>query len=374
MNRRLVGVIALAVALGAVGCTAETPTQPRSADPIIPGTPSPTLNFGAAGVQPVGAGTVVASGLDLPWSMVRLKSGSTLISERDTALVKELEQDGSLRTVGKVPNVHPAGEGGLLGLAVQPSDESWLYAYTSTASDNRVVRMKIDGAAGSYSLGELQVIFSGIKRGEIHNGGRIKFGPDGMLYVTAGETGDHPLAQSLGTKAGKIFRLQPDGSVPSDNPFAGSPVFSWGHRNPQGIAWDASGMMWASEFGQDTWDELNIIRAGKNYGWPDVEGIAHKPGFVDPVHQWTTAEASPSGLLWLDNTLFMAALRGERLWVIHPDGEKVTVKDFYVGTYGRMRDVIPGPNNTIWVATSNTGRAPRPGDDKILQFSLAPVA
>ena len=368
MIRARVAVVVLAIAIGAAGCTAEPPRS--SPDPTGNGNPAVPAE---AGVEPTGKPKVIATGLNLPWSMVRLRSGSTLISERDTARVKELEAGGTVRIVGKVPNVHPAGEGGLLGLAVQPGNEDWLYAYTSTDRDNRVVRMKIGGTAGSYSLGKPHVIFAGIKRGEIHNGGRIKFGPDGMLYVTSGETGDHPLAQSLETRAGKIFRLNPDGSIPDDNPYPGNPVYSWGHRNPQGIAWDSNGVMWATEFGQDTWDELNIIRAGKNYGWPDVEGIAHAKGYVDPVRQWTPAEASPSGLLWLDDTLFMAVLRGERLWVIHPNGSGVSAKAYYIGTFGRMRDVIAGPGNTIWVATSNTGRDPRPGDDKILQFSLSPL-
>jgi glucose/arabinose dehydrogenase len=334
---------------------------------------SETAAAATSGVEPVGSPKVIASGLKLPWSMVRLSSGSTLISERDTALVRELQPNGKLRTVTKIKTVVPGGEGGLLGLAVVHGKYLWLYAYTSTANDNRVIRMHLTGKPGSYKVGAAQVVFKGIQRGQIHNGGRIKFGPDGMLYITAGESGDRPLAQDKTVRAGKIFRVKPNGATPKDNPFH-TAVWTYGHRNPQGIAWDSTGRMWASELGQDTWDELNIITKGSNYGWPTVEGDANNASFVDPVAQWSTADASPSGLLYAHGTLFMAALRGERLWVIHPGtGATVTVKDYFNGDYGRLRDVIAGPNNTIWVATSNTGRSPKPGDDKILQFKLASI-
>ena len=166
--------------------------------------------------------------------------------------------------------------------------------------------------------------------------------------------------------------MNPDGSVPGDNPFPGSLVYTWGHRNPQGIAWDSEGRMWASEFGQNTWDELNIISPGQNYGWPIHEGIADADGYVNPVKQWTTAEASPSGLAIVNDSLFMAALRGQRLWAIYPGPESVDAVSWFEGTYGRLRDAVPGPNGTLWVLTNNTdGRgSPRQGDDRLLQIQL----
>jgi glucose/arabinose dehydrogenase len=304
--------------------------------------------------------------------MVRLDSGSVLVDERDTARIKEIQTNGNVRNVGTIPGVHPAGEGGLLGITVYyaPDGAKWLYVYKTSSIDNRVSRFRLSFGPGHYKLGPEHLIFNRILKGNIHNGGRIKFGPDGMLYITAGETGNHPLAQSLSTRAGKIFRITPTGGTPSDNPFPKSNVFSTGHRNPQGIAWDPSGQLWASELGQNTWDELNKIVGGKNYGWPVVEGMGNNPLYVDPVHVWSPSQASPSGLLYSHGTLFMAALRGERLWVINPADPSIATA-YFTGVYGRIRDVIDGPGDTIWIATSNTGRSPKPGDDKILQFDLA---
>jgi glucose/arabinose dehydrogenase len=164
--------------------------------------------------------------------------------------------------------------------------------------------------------------------------------------------------------------MTPTGGVPADNPTAGSLVYSMGHRNPQGLAWDATGQLFAAEFGQNRWDELNRIEPGGNYGWPTVEGKAGNPRFIDPVLQWPTDEASPSGLGYIGGTLFLAALKGERLWVIPPGA--TTSQPFFVGTYGRLRDAVPGPNGTLWLLTNNTdGRGfPHSGDDKLLQVKL----
>ena len=307
----------------------------------------------------------IASGLAAPWSLLRLESGSTLISERDSALVKELTADGELREVATIAGVVPGGEGGLLGLE---SDGESLFAYYTAADDNRVESFALEGGPGGYRLGEGEVILDGLAKAGNHNGGRIKLGPDGDLYVTVGDAGDPDRAQDPESPNGKILRIEPDGSIPADNPFRGSPVYSLGHRNPQGIAWDDDGQLWAAEFGQDTWDEFNRIEAGGNYGWPVVEGIADDPEFVDPVLQWSTDEASPSGLAYVDGTFVLAALRGERAWAIS-DGTAVPA---LVGTYGRLRDAVPGPDGTVWILTNNTdGRGdPRDGDDHILQVPV----
>jgi glucose/arabinose dehydrogenase len=342
--------IALAALLLA-GCTASpAPTTP----PEPPRSETPT------------AGTAeITTGLDAPWSMVRLESGSTLISERDSALVKELTSDGAVREVATIDGVVPGGEGGLLGLA---SDGESLFAYYTAADDNRVERFPLEGDPGAYALGDGDVILDGLAKAGNHNGGRIKLGPDGDLYVTVGDAGDPGRAQDLGSNNGKILRIEPDGSIPSDNPFPGSPVYSYGHRNPQGIAWDADGQLWAAEFGQDAWDEFNRIEAGGNYGWPIVEGIAGDPDFVDPVLQWSTDEASPSGLAYADGRFYLAALRGERLWVVDASG--ASAQAALVGAYGRLRDVVAGPDGTMWILTNNTdGRGdPRAGDDRIIQL------
>ncbi len=365
-----------------VGCSAagpggsETPsrTTATSAPPAgATSTPSPTPTDDAA-AAPTGTPRVIATGLDLPWSLVRLESGATLVSERDTALVKEISTAGDVRTVGEVPGVAPGGEGGLLGLAVSPDDPTSLYAYTSTSSDNRVLRIDLTGDAGGYGLGDAETVIDGIPRAGNHNGGRLAFGPDNMLYVTTGDAGNTANSQNPDSLGGKILRLDPSGAIPADNPFPGSPVFTLGHRNPQGIAWDAAGNMFASEFGQNTWDEFNQITAGSNYGWPAAEGIAGNPDFVDPLVQWSPRDASPSGLSYADGTFFLAALRGERLWTLDttpldPSAVPPTAS-FFEGDHGRLRDVVRGPGDTLWLLTNNTGRSPRPGDDQILEVDL----
>lgn len=362
--------LALTVALS--GCT-STPDGPHPS--ASPPSESPAPSTAVGPVQPVGTPTVLAQGLKAPWSVVRLVGGSALISERDSGSVVELEDDGTLRTVGTVRGVVHRGEGGLLGLEVLVQGETnWLYAYLTTASDNRIVRMSLVGVPGGYSLGAQENVLTGLAKANNHDGGRIKFGPDGMLYATVGDAAQTANAQNPASLNGKILRMTPTGAVPKDNPLPGSLVYSLGHRNPQGLAWDADGQLWAAEFGQDTWDELNRIEPGGNYGWPTVEGIAKKSGFIDPVYQWKTSEASPSGLAWVDDTFFMAALRGERLWAIYP-GVQVDAVPYFTNVYGRIRDVTPGPNGTIWILTNNTdGRGnPNVGDDTLLQVRLQPL-
>jgi glucose/arabinose dehydrogenase len=358
------------------------------------GTSPPLPNPSASGgpVQPVGTPTVLASGLTSPWSVVRLASGSALISERNTGVVKEFEANGTVREVGAVRDVVHRGEGGLLGIEVlgaerlpasmdgagdtagDATDSSWLYAYLTTASDNRIVRMPLQGGAGDYSLGAPENILTGLARASNHDGGRIKFGPDGMLYATVGDASSPGNAQNPSSLNGKILRMTPTGAVPNDNPTPGSLVYSTGHRNPQGLAWDSSGQLWAAEFGQNAWDEFNRIEPGSNYGWPTVEGIANRSGFIDPVLQWKTSDASPSGLAQVDDTFFLASLRGQRLWVIYP-GTPFDSVSYFEGDYGRLRDVIPGPNGTLWMLTNNTdGRGtPRQGDDRLLEVRLGPL-
>jgi len=382
--------IAATVTLGLVlaGCAPMTP--PLTSAPPDSKAPAPSTSGGP--VQPVGEPTVLASELTSPWSVVRLASGSALISERDTGVVKELEANGTVREVGAVRGVVHRGEGGLLGIEVlgaerlpastdgagdtaeDSGDSSWLYAYLTTASDNRIVRMPLQGGAGDYSLGTPENILTGLASASNHDGGRIKFGPDGMLYATVGDASSPGNAQNPSSLNGKILRMTPTGAVPNDNPTPGSLVYSMGHRNPQGLAWDSSGQLWAAEFGQNAWDEFNRVEPGGNYGWPTVEGIAKKQGFIDPVLQWKTSDASPSGLARVDDTFFLASLRGQRLWAIYP-GTPFDSVSYFEGAYGRLRDVIPGPNGTLWMLTNNTdGRGtPQQGDDRLLEVRLGPL-
>lgn len=352
-------VAVTAAALLLAGCTSAPPPSPG----------------------PTGSGTAnaadVATGLQSPWSILRLDDGTILVSQRDDGRIMRVDR-GRPEPIGTVPGVVHTGEGGLLGLAFR---DGWLYAYETTASDNRVVRMRLGdhpstGSGRRLALGTPQVLLDGLHKASNHNGGRIAFGPDGLLYVTVGDAGTTSNAQDLGSLNGKILRMTPTGDVPADNPFPGSYVYSYGHRNPQGLAWDASGQLWASEFGQDTWDELNRIRPGKDYGWPVVEGKAGDERFVDPVAQWRTDDASPSGLAFVGGSFWMAALRGERLWriTIGEDGSATTAA-LLAGddSRGRLRDVAPGPDGGLLVLTDNTdGRGtPRPGDDRLLRIGLS---
>jgi glucose/arabinose dehydrogenase len=357
------------------GCSAE----PRPSPSGQPPPPSVTAAPDAGPVTPSGTPKVLVTGLVSPWSVVRLRSGSALISERDTANVLEYGTDGTVRVIGMVPGVGHGGEGGLLGLAtVETGNTVTVFAYLTSATDNRIVRMTLRGTAGNHSLGEPEPILTGIAKAGNHNGGRIAIGPDDKLYATVGDAGQADRSQDPASLNGKILRMNVDGSVPADNPFPGSLVYTLGHRNPQGIAWDEDGQLWASEFGQNTWDEFNRIVPGKNYGWPVVEGIGGSDGFVDPVLQWATSEASPSGLAFVRGTFFLAALRGARLWAIYPEAANAgpDAVAWFTGEYGRLRDAVPGPDGTLWVLTNNTdGRgSPVEGDDKLLQIALTPLA
>ncbi|MGN6325268.1 PQQ-dependent sugar dehydrogenase [Pseudolysinimonas sp.] len=357
----------------------------RAGGPIAAAVVAVVLLAGCASVpapdpRPTGSGRAVVSdvvtGLESPWSILRRDDGTILVSQRDDGRIMRVD-GGEPRPIGTVPGVVHQGEAGLLGIAFR---DGWLYAYETTADDNRVVRMRLGdgpstGAGQRLVLGSPQVVLKGMRKAGNHNGGRIAFGPDGMLYVTVGDAGTTSDAQELDSLNGKILRMTPEGRVPADNPFPGSYVYSYGHRNPQGLAWDADGQLWASEFGQDTWDELNRIRPGADYGWPTVEGKAGDDRFVDPVAQWRTDDASPSGLAFLDGSLWMAGLGGERLWriTIGQDGRAAS-SVLLAGddSRGRLRDVAPGPDGGLLVLTDNTdGRGtPRPGDDRLLRIGV----
>lgn len=312
----------------------------------------------------------IATGLHVPWGIAFLPGGDALVAERTTGrIVRVPEGGGKPRTAMKVTGVNlNSGEGGLLGLAVSPRyrKDKLVYAYLTTQSDNRIVRFKLGGG--------LHPIVTGLKRGDIHNGGRIAFGPDGKLYAGVGETGQTNLAQDRSSRNGKILRMNPDGSVPKGNPFKRSLVWSLGHRNVQGLAWDRKGRMYASEFGQNTFDEVNRIRPGRNYGWPVVEGkgSTHGGRYTNPLLTWRTSDASPSGLAYSRGRLYMAALQGKGIWrmPVRSSGRLGKPRLLYGGRYGRLRTVVAAPGGGLWIATSNRdGRGdPRPGDDRIVRI------
>ncbi|MFJ8023410.1 PQQ-dependent sugar dehydrogenase [Streptomyces sp. NPDC096311] len=320
----------------------------------------------------------VTEDLKSPWGLAPLPEGGLLVSSRDEGTITRVdEKTGTKTELGRVPGVAPAGEGGLLGIALSPAyaSDHMIYAYFTTASDNRIVRMLYDEKKPSgEQLGAPDTIFKGIPKGMIHNGGRIAFGPDRMLYAGAGETGDRGQAQDTKALGGKILRMTPDGDPAPGNPFDNSVVYSYGHRNVQGLAWDDKQRLWASEFGQDTWDELNQIKPGDNYGWPVVEGRSDDPKYHNPVAQWHTAQASPSGIAYAEGSIWMAGLRGRRLWRIPLKGTEAAAapQAFLKGEYGRLRTVVPAGGDKLWLMTSETdGRgSPGKGDDRILELEV----
>jgi glucose/arabinose dehydrogenase len=307
----------------------------------------------------------VAKGLEVPWGIAFLPDKTALVTERDSGRVYRIG-NGKVTRVGEVQEARANGEGGLLGVAVSPSYDTdhRVFFYASAQDDNRVLRTTFrDG-----KLGAMTPIVTGIPLGGNHDGGRMIFGPDGMLYVSTGESGQPDLAQDRSSLGGKILRVTQSGDPAPGNPFPGSRIWSYGHRNVQGLAFVGK-QLWASEFGQDTWDELNRIEPGKNYGWPAQEGKGGEPKYVDPQVQWRTDDASPSGLAYLDGRLWLGALHGARLWRIEVNGTKAGAdKAFFIGKYGRMRTVVAAPDGNLWVTTSNRdGRGtPAAGDDRIL--------
>lgn len=372
-----VTALLLGTLLPLAGCSSSSGGKggpsPGASPPATPVTATrpATSTSAAAGVRVAGT---LTERLKSPWGLVELPGGDLLVSSRDAmTLTRVAVRDGHQTSLGTVPGVVPGGEGGLLGLAFRGGR---LYAYLTSAADNRIVRMRYGGAAGDRP-GAPEPVLTGIPKGLIHNGGRIAFGPDGMLYAGTGETGRRELAQDKGSLGGKILRMTPEGRPAPGNPFPGSVVYSYGHRNVEGLAWDGAGRLWASEFGQDTWDELNLILPGRNYGWPVVEGRAGRAGFTDPVAQWHPAQASPSGVAYADGAVWTAALRGERLWRVPVAGTELSgpPRAFLTGEYGRLRTVLAtAGGRRLWLTTSQTdGRgSPGPGDDRILRLEITP--
>ena len=374
----LLALLAPSLVLGACssgGATDEGLVAPSLVTPSVitpPNAPSTTAKALSPARDVPTTRHVVAKNLDVPWSLAFLPDRSALVTTRDRAELLQVREGGRTVNLGRVPGVVPGGEGGLLGVAVSPrfTKDRSIFLYLTARNDNRVVRMTfVNGKARSP-----QPVLTGIPKAGNHNGGRLAFGPDGYLYVTTGDAGNRPAAQDRRSLGGKILRITTAGKPAPGNPFGGSPVWSYGHRNVQGIAWDRSGRMFASEFGQNTWDELNLVKPGANYGWPVVEGRAGRRGFVDPLRQWPTDEASPSGIaITADGTVWMAALRGESLWRI-PTRKGVTGQPQRLlrGQYGRLRDVVVGPDGRLWVLTNNTARGnPARDDDKLLVIPVS---
>lgn len=378
-------MLAAAVLLVTSGCSSDDGEEPDAGGTSAASGASPGASSDEPAPEdaPPAKGSVkvvrtVTEGLNSPWGLAPLPENGLLVSSRDKGTITLVDEKTGRKTeLGEVPGVSPAGEGGLLGLAISPdyASDRMIYAYFTSESDNRIVRMLYDPKKPSgEQLGAPDTIVRGIPKGTNHNGGRLAFGPDRMLYATTGERYEGPLAQDKKSLGGKILRMTPDGEPAPGNPFGDSLVYSYGHRNAQGLAWDGKQRLWASEFGQNTWDELNQIKPGGNYGWPDAEGKEGRSGFIDPVAQWGVAEASPSGIAMAEGSVWMAGLRGERLWRIPLKGTEPSAdpQAFLTEEYGRLRTVVSAGGNRLWLTTSETdGRgSPEKGDDKIIELEV----
>jgi len=329
----------------------------------------------------------IAENLEIPWEIAFLPDGRIFFTERVGAL--RVIEDGQLNPEPVTSIDVGAGEGGLLGLALDPSFEQnhFLYLYYTYSefpfTYNKVVRyIEKDNA-----LADETILVDKIPGAAWHDGGRLKFGPDEKLYITTGEAGNADSAQDLNSLGGKILRVNPDGSVPSDNPFEDSIIFSYGHRNPQGIDWDpVTGKLVSSEHGPSgergfAHDEINVIESGKNYGWPKVIGGEHNPDFVDPILHTGDDTWAPSGATFYDsdnipeweNKYFVATLRGSHLRMLDfnfEENQVISNEALFSNTFGRLRDASMGPDGNLYLLTSNRdGRgSPAENDDRILRI------
>lgn len=411
IRRRRTGLVpaALAGALALTACGSDASSAPPSPTSTAPTTtsappdPSPDASpqTPAPAVRDVPTVEVtsvqdVTTGLDAPWGLAFLPDDRALVTLRDEARLVVVGADGAVQDVTgpgadevRAATV-PRSEGGLLGVAVVPDGADGatggpvdVVVYLTAAQDNRVLRATLDGT----TLGPTRVLLDGIPKGANHNGGRVAFGPDGHLWVTTGDTYTTSLAPDPASLGGKVLRVTAEGAPAPGNPDPGSPVWTRGHRNVQGIGWAPDGRVFAAEFGQDTWDELNVLHAGADYGWPAVEGQGGAAdGFVDPVAVWATSDASPSGLAVTDEGVYLAGLRGRTLWRVplrpvdpatldDPAADAAGVGEpqpLLADRHGRLRAVEVAPDGSLWVLTNNTdGRGdPVAGDDRVLRVTV----
>jgi glucose/arabinose dehydrogenase len=379
MRRSAVAAAGLAALFAACSRSAPAATEPVRA----------TTRSGAVLVV-----STFVPGLEVPWSMAFTSPDRLLVTERP-GRVRVVEKGRLLeKPLAVLKDVEASGESGLMGmtLATDYASSRALYlCYAYDAGGGTAVRVSRFRDGGD-ALSDPKVLIEGIPAAQFHAGCRLRFGPDQKLYVTTGDATTGKIAQDLASLGGKTLRLNPDGTIPSDNPFPGSPVFSYGHRNSQGLDWDPkSGLLVETEHGPSGFDgpgggdEVNVVEAGKNYGWPVVHHRAAHEGMVSPVLEYTPAVAPSGGSFSRGDLLptfrgdfFFATLRGERLIRVRFDPANprraAETEELLQGVYGRLRDVVSGPDGALYVATSNRdGRGrPRPGDDRILRIVEAP--
>ncbi|GAB3225704.1 PQQ-dependent sugar dehydrogenase [Glycomyces halotolerans] len=359
-------------------CSFGEPPEPTAGDP--PKLPTPS---GGPPEEPAAFLDVVAEDLEVPWGLAFLPDGTTIVGERDSGrlLTIAIAEDGTTgepEEIRVIEGIEADGEGGLLGIAVSPEfeEDSTVYLYYTTAEDNRIAALDLEGEDAP------EPILTGIPAGDGNNGGALAFGPDGYLWAATGDAGTPESAQDEQSLAGKILRFDTAGAPAEGNPDPESPVYSVGHRNVQGLAWNADGQLLATEFGADMADEINLIEPGGDYGWPQYEGPSGDEDFADPLLTWEPFESSCAGAVFVDQALITACLRGQRLWVVEFDSSGAVAADprpALEGQFGRLRSVAMGPDGMLWVTTSNRddrcvpdrGCVADDADDRILRFATS---
>ncbi|MEU7524487.1 PQQ-dependent sugar dehydrogenase [Saccharothrix sp. NPDC042600] len=325
-----------------------------------PGTPDP------------GTVTTILNGTDVPWGVAPLPDGSALVTEREAFTVYRLTESGQRTNLGKVPGAQTTGgEGGVLGIEVSPTfaTDGHVFVYHTASSGNQLVRAKLEGT----TLTGWTTLLSGVPKSRFHNGGRLRFSPDGRyLFISTGDAQNGDNAQNLNNNAGKVLRIHPDGSIPSDNPFAGKAIWSYGHRNVQGLDFDSKGRLWATEFGNSAQDEVNLVQKGGNFGWPACEGTSGScSGTVAPKKTWSTSSASPSGLTIVNDHLFVATTVGQRVYRLRIDASAnlVDQRTYFQGTYGRLRTVEVDRDGDLWLTTT-TDKDGTANNDRVLHVDV----
>ena len=398
--RRRVRVLAALTVVGLVASCTSAPPAPSPTD-----IPTPTSFRRGPEASGRGNGQVTTetllTNLDIPWGIAFLPDGGALVTERHKRRILKVgprrDANGKLTvsTLTSIEGVYANNEGGLLGIAVSPrySRDKTIFVYYTTKVDNRIAKVRLVG-----SRPRPEAIVTGIPQAGVHNGGRLAFGPDGYLYASTGDASRAGGAQSTNDLGGKILRMTIAGKPAPGNPFRGSLVWSYGHRNPEGMAWDASGRMYVAEIGEAVWDEVNLIQPGKNYGWPKVQGMSHIAGLTNPIAVWRPEIGVTNGIAIIGHTAVVTCLRGQRIYLMGLGGpinvasERIQSSgtgeasiqwrpgagvtgrpvDALVGKFGRIRDATVAPDGSIWLTTSNRdGRnQPAPSDDRLIRLTL----
>ena len=314
---------------------------------------------------------VIAENLNTPWSINKLDN-LFYLTERAGSIVKITDNEMVRQQVVLAEKLSIASEAGLLGFVVAPdfSESNQAYAYYTYENDegqfNRIVVLQLE----ENTWKEIRVLVDEIPSGTYHHGGRLKIGPDQKLYATAGDASDRAIAQNLESLGGKILRINLDGSIPDDNPIANSYIYSYGHRNPQGIAWTTEGIMYASEHGNSANDEINLIQAGQNYGWPLIEGNETQENLITPLFtSGSNTTWAPSGMAYHNGSLYVAALRGTAVLQFNLDTKEM---HNVITDLGRIRDVLIEDNFLYFISNNSDGRGnPQENDDKLYRIQLS---